>query len=82
MLVGSPHFRVLLGVSLLTSALSGTPVAAAILTRHVIVVVIDGARYTETFGDPALAQIPRIGNDFAAIAASVTRVPRATETPY
>lgn len=69
MLVGSPLFRVLLGVSLFTSALSGTPVAAAILTRHVIVVVIDGARYTETFGDPALAQIPRIGNDFAAIGA-------------
>jgi arabinogalactan endo-1,4-beta-galactosidase len=29
-------------------------------TRFVIIAVIDGARYSETFGDPAHQYIPRI----------------------
>jgi hypothetical protein len=59
----------LFAVALLIPALAGHPAAAAVLTRHVVVVVVDGARYTETFGDPALAQVPRIGHDLAAIGA-------------
>ncbi|MEQ1834723.1 MAG: alkaline phosphatase family protein [Candidatus Eisenbacteria bacterium] len=49
--------------------LSIAPAQAAILTRHVVIVVIDGARYSETFGDPTLGQVPRIGQDLAAIGA-------------
>ena len=49
--------------------LSIAPAQAAILTRHVVIVVIDGARYSETFGDPALTLVPRIGQDLAAIGA-------------
>jgi len=59
----------LLALLLLAGAGPASPAHAAVLTRHVIVVVVDGARYTETFGDPALAQVPRIGHDLAAIGA-------------
>ena len=34
--------------------------ALAQRTQYVVIVVIDGSRYTETFGDPAHANIPRI----------------------
>jgi len=42
---------------------------AAIQTRHVVIVVIDGARWTETLGDPTLTWHPRMGHDLAAIGA-------------
>ncbi len=42
---------------------------AAIQTRHVVIVAIDGARYSETLGDPTLALCPRLGLDLAGIGA-------------
>jgi hypothetical protein len=42
---------------------------AAILTRHVVIVSIDGGRWTETLGDPTLTWHPRMGHDLAAIGA-------------
>lgn len=59
----------LFAAALLVPALAARPAVAAVLTRHVVIVVVDGARYSETFGDPALAQVPRIGHDLAAIGA-------------
>lgn len=49
--------------------LAAAPASAAIRTRHVVVVVVDGGRYSETLGDPTLANHPRIGNDLAAVGA-------------
>src|SRR5262245_61557813 len=43
--------------------------SAAIQTRHVVIVVIDGGRWTETLGDPALVNHPRMGHDLAALGA-------------
>ncbi len=43
------------------------PARAAIQTRHVVIVAIDGARYSETLGHPSLAYQPRIGGDLAAV---------------
>lgn len=37
--------------------------APGYLTRHVIVLVIDGPRYTETFGDTACRYIPHLGKE-------------------
>ena len=34
--------------------------------RHVVIVVVDGARFSETFGDSTLANVPRQGLDLAA----------------
>ena len=42
---------------------------AAIQTQHVVIVTIDGGRYSETLGHPNLAYHPRIGVDLAAIGA-------------
>jgi hypothetical protein len=42
---------------------------AAIRTRHVVIVVVDGARYSETLGDSALRWFPRVGRDLAAVGA-------------
>lgn len=36
---------------------------AQIMTEHVVVVVMDGARYSETWGDPSHQYIPRIANE-------------------
>jgi hypothetical protein len=35
----------------------------ALETQHVVIVVIDGARYTETFGDATHLYVPRMWND-------------------
>ncbi len=42
---------------------------AVILTRHVLVVVIDGGRYSETLGEPGAPHHPHMANDLAAIGA-------------
>jgi hypothetical protein len=49
------------------------PAAAAIQTRHVVIVSIDGGRWTETLGHPTLTWHPRIGIDLAAIGAQPAR---------
>ena len=36
-------------------------------TEHVIVIVMDGPRYSETWGDPSHQNIPRMANDLAPI---------------
>lgn len=53
----------------LASARGVPPASAGILTRHVVIVAIDGARYTETLGDPTLAWHPRIGLGLVPIGA-------------
>lgn len=58
---------------LLTVLLAPGPAAAAIQTRHVVIVSIDGGRYSETLGHPTLAYHPRIGIDMAALGARPTR---------
>jgi len=60
--------RQLLAVVLLVLAGAGSA-RAAIQTQHVVIVAIDGARYSETLGDPTLAQCPRLGLDLAGIGA-------------
>lgn len=47
--------------------------AAAVQTQHVVIVSIDGGRYSETLGHPNLAYHPRIGTDLAAVGARPTR---------
>lgn len=39
------------------------PIETAYKTRHVIILVIDGPRWTETFGDPDLRYIPKMGRE-------------------
>ena len=34
-------------------------------TQHVVIVVMDGARYTETWGDPTHSNIPQIATNLA-----------------
>ena len=58
---------------LLATLLSADPASALIRTRHVVIVVIDGGRYSETLGDPTLANHPRMGRDLAAIGARPAR---------
>ena len=41
------------------------PNSANFQTENVIIVVIDGARYSETWGDPTHAHIPKIANEIA-----------------
>ncbi len=52
--------RIVLVLALLLASAQLT-VARAYETRHVVIVVIDGGRYTETLGDPNLANEPRQG---------------------
>lgn len=56
----------LLSALLLAAALAPAT-AGAYQTRHVVIVVIDGARYSETFGDSTYAQVPRQGFDLAPL---------------
>ena len=42
-----------------------TPIPAGLLTKNVIVVIMDGARYSETWGDSTLANIPKMGVSLA-----------------
>jgi len=51
-------------------------------TRNVIIVVVDGARYSETFGDPLHQHIPHIWNDLRPLGSIITAVYNAgvTET--
>jgi len=58
------HRASLLLVLVLAAALAPGP-APAYETRHVIIVVVDGARYSETFGDSTFAHVPRQGWDLA-----------------
>lgn len=48
---------------------AGLPTATtqAYETRHVVIVVVDGARHSETFGDSTLANVPRQGLDLAPL---------------
>jgi hypothetical protein len=41
-------------------------------TKHIVIVVIDGARYTETFGDTSHANIPHIWNDLRPLGTMYT----------
>ena len=56
-------------VVLLTLLGVASPARASLHTRHVVLLVIDGGRYSETLGDPTLANHPRMGRDLAAIGA-------------
>src|SRR5512136_1492733 len=47
--------------------------AGAYQTRSVFIMVIDGSRYTETFGDPTHQYIPRIWNQLRPLAAIYTK---------
>ncbi|HNX51179.1 MAG TPA: FlgD immunoglobulin-like domain containing protein [Thermoanaerobaculaceae bacterium] len=53
-------------ILLLLLLLAAVP-ARAHETRHVVIVVVDGARYSETFGDSTLANVPRMGRDLAPL---------------
>lgn len=53
----------LLGLLLAAGHVPGA--AGAYETRHVVIVVVDGARYSETFGDTTHAQVPRQALDLA-----------------
>lgn len=48
---------------LLAMGLMSTGWSAQYKTRHVFIAVMDGVRYTETFGDPTHEFIPRLWND-------------------
>lgn len=41
------------------------PIPLALLTKNVFVVIMDGARYSETWGDPTLSHIPNMGINLA-----------------
>lgn len=43
----------------------GTPLAGTFKTKHVVILVMDGARYSETWGDPGHRYIPRIAGELA-----------------
>ena len=71
---------------LVALVLSGVPAGAAV-TNHVVILVMDGARYTETWGDPAHANIPQIATNLARrgvvltnFYTDITLVGGATET--
>ena len=59
--------RVALALALLLPAACLPGAARAYETRHVVIVVVDGARYSETFGDTTLANVPRQGLDLAPL---------------
>jgi hypothetical protein len=66
--------------ALLGLAGAAAPARAVIHTRHVVVLVIDGARFSETLGDPTLTWHPRIGHDLAAIGAMPGRFDNVGQT--
>ena len=57
--------RASLLLALLFAAGQAPGAALAYETRHVVIVVVDGARYSETFGDATYAQVPRQALDLA-----------------
>ena len=71
---------------LMAFALSVVP-ASAVPTNHVVILVMDGARYSETWGDPTRANIPQIATNLAPrgvvltnFYTDITSVGGATET--
>lgn len=54
--------------------------AEAYETRHVVIVAIDGARYSETLGDPTYTWCPRQGFDLAPLGAVVDSFANLGET--
>lgn len=52
----------------------GAPPAEATRSRHAVIVEIDGARYSETFGDPLARWIPRLRQDLAPLGCMNTDV--------
>jgi predicted AlkP superfamily pyrophosphatase or phosphodiesterase len=58
--------------------------AASFKTQHAVIVVMDGARYTETWGDPSRQYIPRIAQELAPQGVVLTQFkilpPGRTET--
>ncbi|MCE9628348.1 MAG: alkaline phosphatase family protein [Candidatus Eisenbacteria bacterium] len=60
---------VLLLIAILSSALPAWPARAAIQTRHVLVVVIDGGRYSETLGEPGTPHHPHMAGELSLIGA-------------
>lgn len=59
----------ILGLSLAWCGLSALPASAAIQTRHVLIVAIDGGRYTETFGEPGTPHHPHMAGELSLIGA-------------
>ncbi|HHW15530.1 MAG TPA: hypothetical protein GXX28_11455, partial [Firmicutes bacterium] len=53
-------WALVLALGLVAQAAEGSPPAAAYRTRHVIVAVMDGVRWSETFGDPEHRYVPRM----------------------
>jgi len=58
--------RIALVLALLL-VVTSSPAARAYETRHVVIVVIDGGRYTETLGDTSFANEPRQGRLMAPL---------------
>ena len=56
-------FLIVLGI--LSCHKSSLPLRKKYLTKNVIIIVMDGARYSETWGDPTKANIPNIANIIA-----------------
>lgn len=52
---------------LLLAGLAPAPAASSHLTEHVVIVIVDGARYTETLGDPSFTWVPRQGFNLAPL---------------
>ena len=63
--------ELVLALILLTAGPAST--RAAVQTRHVVIVGIDGERYSETFGDPTYTWCPRRAVDLAGIGARPTQ---------
>jgi len=53
--------------ALLSLVAPARPAAAAIQTRHVVIVAIDGARWSETFGNPSLGLHPHLIGELSAL---------------
>jgi len=58
-------FTLFLIVIIITSCERDSPIHFSYETKNVIVIVIDGARYSETWGDPSHQYVPRVANQLS-----------------
>lgn len=66
-----PRSSVLFALALLAAPLHPQPAAAALQTRHVVILAVDGARFSETLGDPLALRVPHLAHDLAPLGAQV-----------
>ena len=59
-------FLILLVISSICSCETEPTINHEYKTENVIILVMDGPRYSETWGDPSHELIPRMANDLAA----------------